>query len=418
MGDQGQLRIVVACREFWPAPTDDSLRLQWTCRSLVQSGARVTVLTQAPHRTWPDRLRIAGIDVRRIVRPKGILAHSALRSAVCQAMAGWAAPTDILWLDDDSPLARGAAETAPISTQVFVRYAPGEHDAASTILARWRGSLRRRWTSSPRWIVGSMVGFRQLLSTGIARDSIRMLASPCTEPVDRTIDQRRNMRRAMADANHDLFLRGSDRLIVCWVQDCSDKQLEQHLWQLGEFADRHRDCRIWLIPTAGGERRVHRLIQHQGWHRLLAIPGCFADPRDLLQVADLCILLTRGMGLGWYLPWAVGSGVPILAADSADLRAALDMAGKQTSAAPLDATANPSSPDAAAAFEPAGRSLVFSEEDSRSLGARLDAWWQDSEPWVRATELLRRGMVHRHWEELLLDNLCGTATLHPVIDSA
>ncbi|RMF43467.1 MAG: hypothetical protein D6753_05005, partial [Planctomycetota bacterium] len=301
MAARGELRIVLVGRDFWPSSTDDSLRLQWICHSLLQHCASVTVLTYAANKSWPSRLQIGGIDVWRVSRPAGIMAQSALRAAVASITSAWPEPPHLLWLDDNSALARSAASTVPTTTQVIVRHATqGTESSDAPVHAGMSRLLHRPWRSPPQWLVASLVGYRQLVGAGIARQSIQMLAPTCSAPVDRSIGQRRELRRAMAEANHELFLRGTDRLVVGWVEDCHQRSLERTLWQLGEFAERHKACRIWIMPTGGEERRIHNVLQRQGWHRLLTVPGCFADPRDLLQIADLGVLLVPGRGLGWY----------------------------------------------------------------------------------------------------------------------
>ncbi len=185
-------------------------------------------------------------------------------------------------------------------------------------------------------------------------------------------------RNALADINHDLFVRTTDRVVVCPLELTRKAGIELLIRAIGPLVQENRALRVWLLGDSAERARIYDQLRYNGWHNLIAMPGAFEDLDEILRVADLCIVPARGHGLGWLIPKCAASSVPFLTPDSAELRSLIDS-------------------------EPASQ-LTFRDGDVESLREKISQWLHSPVPFRLAITRAREQQVSQPvpaWDSLL-----------------
>ena len=356
-------RVLVITRHFWPATNDDTLRLYHWTQHLVRDGAQVTVATPRWHSSWPRRLVCDDVVVERIDSPP---LHSLRWSSYTRQFEQWlsrAGEFDVYYCD--SPEAEGDVVLDQATRQgapLMVRYHAGPQTASPS--ARQLNLCRR----ASLVVVGSLPAQQQLLAAGIAPRCIWRGPQVAGARYDRRPEARRTARQVLAEANHDLFARGQDRVLVCPGELTEAWQLPNLLRQLAPLIDSHRSLRVWLLGDGRQRHSLYQALRHDGLHRLVALPGIFTDLEEVLQAADLCLLPAAGIGLGWLLPTCIASGLPVLVADSPEARRLLGATPQM---------------------------MTVSDDEPQAWRQRVGQWLHDPLPLTRhAAELQRQNPAH------------------------
>ncbi len=310
-------RVLVVARHFWPTTNDDSLRLYHWAQQLIGQGCEVSVATPRWHASWPQRIVCDGILVSRIDSPP---THTLKLGSYARQLAHWlsseAGRMDLVYCDDPH------ADAATILSQaaslrgvpVVVRYvetAEGSKTRRQAMEACRRANLV---------LVSSPVAEQQLLSSGLDRQHVLRAVQVHGCNIDRSPEARRAARQVLAEANHDLFARSQDRVLVCPGELTAASGVGQLIRELSPLIDEHRWLRVWLLGDSRERPAIYEMLQHEGLHRLVAMPGIFTDLTEVLQAADLCVFPTAGLGFGWLIPTCIANSIPVLVNDSSEAR--------------------------------------------------------------------------------------------------
>jgi glycosyltransferase involved in cell wall biosynthesis len=310
-------RVLVINRHFWPTTNDDTLRLfHWT-QHLSRQGAQVTVVTPRWHSSWPRRITCDAVQVQRLDSPP---THSLRWGAYARQLSQWLSQHlsnfDLVYCDRPDA---DAAAVVPLMPQVpttpfVVRYDPLPHSGSPL---RKAVDICRR---ANKVLASTVVAEQQLLSAGIHRAAIQRLGQTAGICYDRNLESRRAARQILGDANHDLFARSHDQVLVCPGELNSEWRIADFIRELAPLIEEYRCLRVWILGDSRERPALYELLRHEGLHRLVAMPGIFTDLQEIFQAADLCVFPAPGMGLGWLLPTCIASSVPVLAADCPDVR--------------------------------------------------------------------------------------------------
>ena len=314
-------RVLVIARHFWPATTDDTLRLFDWIKHLRSLGADTVVATPRWHRSWPRSVVCDGVSIQRIDHPPNhALQWGRYSRQLAQWIASVASDFDAIYCDS------AESETATIfglpevqRLPLMLRYScpvptepapPTSIDSKTLILAR-RASVV---------LVADVASERQLLAAGIIKSKIVRTPQSLGSCYDRSSQARSRARQILGDANHDLFARSHDRIVVCPGDLTRQWHVMQLIRELAPLLESHRALRLWMLGDGPARGAIYDELRHEGLHRTVAMPGLFTDMQEIFQAADLCIFPAPGLGLGWLLPTCIRSAVPLLVSDSPEAR--------------------------------------------------------------------------------------------------
>jgi glycosyltransferase involved in cell wall biosynthesis len=160
----------------------------------------------------------------------------------------------------------------------------------------------------------------------------------------------------LANINHDLFVRSHDKVLVCPGELTREWGVDLLINALATLLEEQRSVKLWILGDSVERGRIYEALQFHSLHRIVIMPGAFTDVDQVLQAADMCLFPASGCGLGWLLPTCVASSIPVLAADSPELRGE---------------------------FGPLADQICFRANDPRDLEVRVRRWIRNP----KATEL-------------------------------
>lgn len=373
-------RVLVVTRRFWPSSSDSTQRLMCWARSLQSRGAILTVLTPRWHSSWSSRLDVREMPVHRLE----FAPTNPMRTArYARGLTDWVSKNcsnfDVIYCD-----------AADLEAQIILTQVPGLH--RPPVVIRF-DPLELGDGCDPRWQPGARTldacrrasivvapradAHQRLRAIGIQDAKIERIADTAT-PISRTDMARAAARNALADINHDLFVRSTDRVVVCPLELTRKSGVEFLIRAIGPIVQEHRALRVWLLGDSAERGRFYDQLRYNGWHNLIAMPGAFEDLDEVLRVADMCIVPARGHGLGWLIPMCAASSVPFLSPDSPELRCLVNSENASQ--------------------------LTFRDGDIESLRDRISQWLHTPTPFRQAIARAREQQVGQPllaWDSLL-----------------
>lgn len=314
-------RVLLVARRFWPLASDSSLRVLSLAAAWRQAGWRPTVLTAQWHSAWPESVFLRDVPVKRI----GPAPTTPFRMRrYVRAISDWIARhrSDFDWLYFDCPEDEAAhvlhAQPSDSRPPLVCRFAPNE------LAAHWSSEMRFSKSlavcrQADAVIVPRHSAQQRLVLGDISAAKIVCLPDCAWDHVSRQLDERTAARHALADINYELYLRGTDRLVLCPCELTRASGAELLVRAIGPVIEEVRGLRVWIIGDGHARERLGELLRRSGWRGAVVMPGTFEDLELLLQAADLCVLPTIGEGLGWILPHALDAGLPTLVCDGPDV---------------------------------------------------------------------------------------------------
>ncbi len=358
-------RVLIVARRYWPSCSDSTQRLLHWVSALRNSGVQLTVLTAKWHSSWSSRIDVQEIPVYRVE----MAPTNPLRNArYCRAIQDWihqhANRFDLIYCDAADLEAQVVTNAAASSHRlpVVIRYCPIELTNGWDL--RWQPGARtldacRKATAI---VVPRADALQHVKSIGIDDRKIYRVVDN-TSAVARTDVQRAASRNALAEVNHDLYVRGSDRVVVCLCEFHRRAGLDSLVRVMGPLVQEQRSLRFWMLGDSPDRSRIYEQLRYNGWHNLISMPGAFEDMEDVLRVADLVVVPSRGSSLGWLIPKCIASGIGLLAAESPELRSFVPPEAEKT--------------------------ICFREGNTDQLRGRIESWLGDSQPLRHAMGLAR-----------------------------
>ena len=322
----GAPRVLIVTRRFWPSCSDGTQRLMSWARSLQARGASLSILTARWHSSWSTRIDFREMPVHRLeYAPTNPMRAARYGRGLADWVSKHCATFDVIYCD-----------AADLEAQIILTQVPGLH--RPPVVIRF-DPLELADGSDPRWqpsartldacrrasivIAPRADSHQRLRAIGIQDAKIERIPD-MSIPISRTDMVRAAARNALADINHDLFVRSTDRVVVCPLELTRKSGIELLIRAIGPLVQDHRALRVWLLGDSAERSRFYDQLRYNGWHNLIAMPGVFEDLDEVLRVADLCIIPARAQGLGWLIPKCAASSIPFLTPDSPELRGLVD----------------------------------------------------------------------------------------------
>lgn len=372
-------RVLFVTRRFWPMANDNVWRVLNLAAAMRQAGWQPEVLSAQWHSAWPARVELRDFPVHRL-GPSPLTPFRARRYA--RAVSDWLAQRGSSF---DCIVVDAAEEEALLLTShpasdlppVVVRY--DTLDGGGVLQERLQGRMVTACSRAALVAVPHESARRELASLGVPLERMATLPDGPFAKVARDELTRSRMRRALADINHELFLRADQRLCVAIGDLTKSAGLELLIHALGPVLELTRDARCWIIGDGPERSRLFDLVQRQGWRHEFLMPGTFEDIEPVLSVADLCVVPSASQGLSWLMPTAISSGLPTLVCDAPAARARLGAAADE---------------------------LCFERDSPQPLHTKFQAWLKQPSrlqpPTARAAEHLLRGpSAIDDWRRLL-----------------
>ena len=373
-------RVLIVTRRFWPSCSDSTQRLVSWARALQARGASLAILTPRWHSSWSTRLDFHEMPVHRLeYAPTNPLRTARYGRGLADWVSKHCASFDVIYCD-----------SADLEAQIILTHVPGLH--RPPVVIRF-DPLELADGCDPRWQPGARTldacrsasivvapradAHQRLRAIGIQETKIERIPD-ASIPINRTDLVRAAARNALADINHDLFVRSIDRVVVCPLELTRKAGVELLIRAIGPLVQDHRALRVWLLGDSAERSRFYDQLRYNGWHNLIAMPGAFEDLDEVLRAADLCIIPARGHGLGWLIPKCAASAVPFLTPDSPELRS-------------LFVSENVSQ-------------LTFRDGDVESLREKITQWLNSPLPFRQAISRAREQQVSQPapaWDSLL-----------------
>lgn len=303
-------RVAVLAHSYWPSGSDASLRLRAWLTEASKAGFDSEIFTARWHRSWPARIIVDGTPVQRIDNPPtSALYNRRYARQVLQTVAENRSNWDLIYCDRLDYAATTIVTNLSNSERppLVLRYRQSYATRSGSLPRRSLDTLR----SCERIIASSASDHRHLLSLGIAENRIIRQPDCIASQVQRDDRSRRTARQILRNANYDLNVKGSNRIVLCPSQFLSSEDAKA-IAAAYRFIDEHEPVRIWLVGDGPARPQVSDCLRHAGIHRSVITPGVFSSPTELLQAADALLIPPSLEGIHWFLPTAISSGLAIM----------------------------------------------------------------------------------------------------------
>jgi glycosyltransferase involved in cell wall biosynthesis len=168
-------------------------------------------------------------------------------------------------------------------------------------------------------VVSNRADQQQLAAHGIPLAAILRGHQSSGAIYDRSPQSRQAARQILSQCNHDLFVRSTDRLLVCPGELTRRWNIEMFIQELAPLLEQNRWLRIWILGDGRERAKIYELLRHHGLHHLVAMPGVFSDLEQIFQAADACVFPSSREGINWLLPTCIVNKIPIIADNSPEV---------------------------------------------------------------------------------------------------
>ena len=314
-------RVQLVTRRFWPLAGDVAWRWLALATAMRTSGWQVEVVTAQWHSTWPARVELREFPVQRIFPSPTtpFRMRRAMRNLVEWLLARQQLVTeqggaiDYIMVDASEDEATALLDHARELPPIVVRYE--SITAIGPLSQRQRQRSLSNCQRAHRVVVASEHARRELIAGGIRPNNVCLIYDAPLQRLARDPQSVSAARRALADINHELFLRSDDRLCVCLADLNKSSGVELVVRTIAPLLEHQRGMRLWLVGDGPDRLRLYDTLRREGWRRDVLMPGSFEDPDIVLSAADLCIVPSAGQGNHWVLPTALASGLTTFVCD-------------------------------------------------------------------------------------------------------
>ncbi len=318
----GAPRVLIVSRRFWPSCSDSTQRLMSWATAMSPHCSSLAVLTARWHSNWAKRIDVREIPVHRVeIAPTNPLRSARYGRAIIDWVSQHCASFDLIYCDAAELEAQAILNQvkSPQRPPVVVRFDPLELAQGTDV--RWQPSSltldacrRANYVIAPR-----ADAVQRLKAAGILDEKIVRIPD-MHSALTRTDALAAAARNALAEINHDLFVRSTDRVVVCPGELTRRWGIELLVRAIGPLVQDNRNLKVWLLGDSAERTTIYDQLRYNGWHNLIAMPGAFEDLDEVLRVADLCVVPARGQGLSWLVPKCLTSFIPLMVPDGPELR--------------------------------------------------------------------------------------------------
>lgn len=319
-------RIAIVARRLWPLTGEAERSVLHFADSLLESGARPTLITPRWQRQWAERTTLRGIPLVRLPWPAtpgwGLLRYlfslsrflrqnrQEFDAVVVQGMRGEAYCALTSLPANGPPVILRASEAGPYGEVAWQRQAR----FGQRIAAKCRGAAAI--------VAASPFIAEELRAAHYAADQVQVIPpQPALELPTRSEELRESARHAVAHVNHDLHVVGGAPVVLCVSPLQRERGLESLVRAWLPIQHRWPHARLWIVGDGAEREPLFRLICDLDLRYRATIPGSFDHWEDLLQAADIVVAPAPQPSSSILVRESLAAGLPVIASDQAEHRA-------------------------------------------------------------------------------------------------
>ncbi len=294
---------------------------------LRRSGVDVSVLTPRHGTEWPDLIQHREINIYRPFEvPRGFWSISRYLRAATRWIQDRAKDFDLIYVDGIREEA-SAVVTAGIETMLptVLRFSGSgiQTDAAWWRDSRGGLSYLRQSLNADAFIAPRPSAVQQLITAGVSSEKIARIDDGIPPFPRISENDRRASRSALFSVNREFRLEPDSRVILSSARLTRSSGVWQALQAASQMLNRWSSNRVWIVGEGPERDRLIEEVRQCGLVGDILVPGSFDHYDELVSSADVALVSADAECLDYFLPMVIARGIPVLAAQSVDVRAFL-----------------------------------------------------------------------------------------------
>ena len=313
------LRLALVTRRFWPLVGGAEMVMANLAEELTRQRHQVQIITAQWHPDWPKQISHRGIPVIRLPNPS-VRGWGTVRYMM--ALGRWLRAEEnnldavyVSMLKHSAVVATSRLQSSPVPIVLRAEGAGDTGDCAFHETANFGHRIRRACQGADGFVAPSQQIFDEMISSGFDRDKIRFIPNGVKIGPQRTREQRREARAALAAANPILTMAESAPLVVFTGRLHPGKGLTKAIRAWPYVLQKFPNARLWLIGEGPQESELTAMIGAMGLQSRIILPGAFDTVEDVLAAADLFVLPSHYEGMSIALLEAMAAGLPCVVSD-------------------------------------------------------------------------------------------------------
>ncbi|WP_442507084.1 glycosyltransferase [Novipirellula sp. SH528] len=326
------LRVLLVGRHFWPHASFDAAGfLAQLATDLYRSGVHVEVVTPRYAASWPEHFQFREIPVHRpAAAPRSDWSMGRYVRHLTTWLKEHSASFDLIVADSIREESQAVVEAAAAAGIASVLVSAGWGDESDPSWWQTSRSARRCAATAKEAdaiIVKNAQAERLMIAQGFPQAMLHRIEIGFTSSVHNLEDTRVAARARLGAVNSDLSTMPDSEVVLC-----TGRMQKKGAMDILASAARHLiagrpDLRIWFVGDGPERQSLYDFLRADGVRNSIAMPGSFVDASDLMMAADVFVHADH-QGLDFALPSAVSVGLPIVAAEMAEVRSLLTPVGK------------------------------------------------------------------------------------------
>lgn len=286
---------------------------------LTRQGHHVQIVTAQWHPGWPRQISHRGIPVIRLPNPSlrgwGTVRYMMALGRWLRAEHTQLDAVYVSMLKHSAVVATSRLQTSKVPIILRAEGAGDTGDCAFHEAANFGHRIRRTCQAADGFVAPSQQIFDEMISAGFDREKIRFIPNGVKIGPQRTREQRRAARAALAAANPILTMAESAPLVVFTGRLHPGKGLTKAIRAWPYVLQKFPNARLWLIGEGPQESELTAMIGAMGLQSRIILPGAFDTVEDVLAAADMFVLPSHYEGMSIALLEAMAAGLPCVVSD-------------------------------------------------------------------------------------------------------
>ncbi len=286
---------------------------------LTRQGHHVQIVTAQWHPNWPRQISHRGIPVIRLPNPS-LRGWGTVRYMM--ALGRWLRSQEheldavyVSMLKHSAVVATSRLRSSKVPVILRAEGAGETGDCAFHEAANFGHRIRRTCQAADGFVAPSQQIFDEMVSSGFSREKIRFIPNGAKIGPERTAQQRREARVALAAANPILTLAESAPLVVFTGRLHPGKGLARAIRAWPDVLQKFPNARLWMVGEGPQESELTAMIGAMGLQSRIILPGAFDTVEDVLAAADMFMLPSLHEGMSIALLEAMAAQLPCIVSD-------------------------------------------------------------------------------------------------------
>lgn len=322
------LRLLMVTPRYWPLVGDTERVTSRLANEFCARGCSTTILTARWHNDWPESVIHRHAVVKRLPgSPRGGWTTFRYMRALARWVREHREEFDVIYvmnLRQDAYAIAGALRSHSPPVVLRSQRAGATGDCHWQEHARFGSRIRKRCQTATAIVASTVVGADELLRAGYT--SIHRIDYGAEEMEPRSAASRYHARVALADVNQDLEVAEFAPVAICVDRFAEGRGLAELVRAWFPIADRWPSAKLWLVGDGPLRDALYEGIVDLGLRQQIAMPGSFDELSELYHAADVFVSASPDFGMSQALIEAMAAGLPIIAADTPDLRELMENA--------------------------------------------------------------------------------------------